>query len=45
MDNIVINTISLTITDIIIKLNATSCFIPFLEVHLINLTKYRPKNE
>ena len=29
MDIIVINTIPLTITDIVIKLNATSRFIPF----------------
>ena len=38
MDNILINTTSLSIPDIIIKLKATSRFIPFLEVHLINST-------
>ena len=44
MDNIVINTIYLTITDIVIKLNATSRIIPFLEVPLISSFKYRDRN-
>ena len=43
MDNIVMNTISLTITDIVIKQNATCCFIPFLEMPLISSTKYRDR--